>query len=85
MPQALTLDGLRAVLGIMREFNVTRFKTAVDGSPLEVDFAPIEAPPSQLQPADTALKPECECSHLIADHNSEGACLHGCDANKCNV
>lgn len=84
MTVALTLEGLDAVLSVMRKHGVASFKTAVDGSPLEVEFTPAETPPSTLQPPDVPI-PECECGHSVAEHNEEGACLRACPAEKCSL
>lgn len=77
-----TLEGLDAFLAVMRKHGVVRFKTALDGSPLEAEF---EGPPvpggiANLDPTTDT----CSCGHPVSDHNDTSECLRGCPADKCS-
>lgn len=79
----LTLEGLDAVLGLMRKHGVTQFKTAIDGSPLEVAFEPTGPKGGNLESLQPEASP-CECGHPMAEHNENGECLRTGCLNKCS-
>jgi hypothetical protein len=93
MPERWTPEGLDAFLTLMRKHGVRKFSTALDESPLEVEFerqavAPMaDSRPDFPKPDLKKLLDEegggiCACGHELLQHGEAG-CYAGCEAEAC--
>jgi hypothetical protein len=91
MTREYTLEGLDAFLAVMRKHGAIRFKTALDGSPLEVifgesvtrDTTPLFPSAKDINNVDEASV--CKCGHHDTEHAGDGVCLRGCPVEQCVV
>lgn len=66
----------------LRAKGVARFECDDKGG-VKFEFGPLESPVAATASAPApALSAPCACGHMEWEHN-DGACLRGCDAEKC--